>query len=225
MHRGDFWPIAKGGEGNVLSASLLLGLATLLRLLFPSRLTKLLWLLITPVWLLVLYFFRDPDREALVEEGLVLSPADGEIVAIVSEPEPTYLHTDMVRISIFLSVMDVHVQRAPFSGTVGLLHHKAGQFLQAFKPEASEVNEYIAMRIDNPQYGSLLVKQIAGILARRCVNHMAVGESLTRGDRFGVIRFSSRVDLFLPPGAHLLIDIGDKVYGGMTPIARLEPTD
>ena len=119
--------------------------------------------------------------------------------------------------------MDVHVQRVPLSGRVTLVQHHPGQFLKAYLPEASEVNEYIAM-ITESAYGRILTKQIAGILARRCVNHAQLGDQLTTGQRFGLIKFSSRVDLFLPPTADLIVRVGDKVYGGVTPIARLKKT-
>jgi phosphatidylserine decarboxylase len=100
------------------------------------------------------------------------------------------------------------------------VQHHPGKFLQAFRPEASDVNEYIAMMIEG-EYGRLLIKQIAGILARRCVNKMQPGDTIRAGQRFGLIKFGSRLDLFLPPSAQLLIAVGDKVYGGLTPIARL----
>jgi phosphatidylserine decarboxylase len=171
-------------------------------------------------WLLILYFFRDPDREVTDAPGLVVSPADGEVVEINRERETRYLGADVIRISIFLSLFDVHVQRIPLGGTVGQVIHQPGQFLPAFKAEASEANEHIAMTL-HTEYGRILVKQIAGILARRCLNHRRPGEIVRTGSRFGMIKFSSRVDLFLPPEANLLVTVGDKVHGGISPIAQL----
>lgn len=174
----------------------------------------------TSLWLLILYFFRDPDREVTDAPGLVVSPADGEVVEISQERETRFLRGETIRVSIFLSLFDVHVQRIPLGGTVGEVVHQPGQFLPAFKPEASAANEYIAMTL-HTEYGRILVKQIAGILARRCVNHRRSGEIVHTGSRFGMIKFSSRVDLFLPPEADLLVNVGDKVHGGVSPIAQL----
>jgi len=182
--------------------------------------TKLVALLATGIWLLVLYFFRDPNRTVTDAPGVVVSPGDGEVVVIAREREAHYLHADVIRISIFLSITNVHVQRIPIGGRVTLVHYRPGQFLQAFRPEASEVNEYIAMELKT-DYGRVLVKQIAGIMARRCVNYQEPGDQVQTGQRYGLIRFGSRLDLMLPADAELLVNIGDKVYGGLTPLARL----
>lgn len=220
--RGRLWPFATGGNGTIGVATAVFTLAILLYRRTRTLLSQFLLFIITGLWLLILYFFRDPERQTPNQPGLVVSPADGEIVAIVREREGRYLQDDTLRISIFLSITNVHVQRIPLQGVVTLVDHQPGKFLQAFLPEASDVNEHIAMMIQTP-YGPLLVKQIAGILARRCVNYMQAGYSVQTGQRFGLIRFSSRVDLFLPPNAQLLVHIGDKVTGGVTPMAQLPP--
>ncbi|HSM55333.1 MAG TPA: phosphatidylserine decarboxylase [Candidatus Sulfomarinibacteraceae bacterium] len=172
------------------------------------------------IWALVLYFFRDPNRNVAHAPGLVVSAGDGEIVDIRREREDEYLRAEAIRISTFLSITDVHVQRAPISGRVTQVTHRPGRFLQAFRPEASTENEHIAMTIETPQ-GPVLVKQIAGIMARRCVNYVQPGVCVQTGQRFGLIRFGSRVDLFLPPTAEILVGIGAKVKGGLTPVAHL----
>lgn len=215
------WPFAEGGESTMVLVTGIWLVAAAFRFLRSNPLTQLLFWLITPLWLLIIWFFRDPNRVPLVEDGLLVSPGDGEVVEIIREPEKKYLQDDSIRISIFLSIVDVHVQRAPISGRVTLVQHHPGQFLKAYLPEASEVNEYIAM-ITESEYGRVLTKQIAGILARRCVNHTQVGDWLTTGQRFGLIKFSSRVDLFIHPSAEMIVRVGDKVYGGLTPIARLK---
>ncbi|MCA9933479.1 MAG: phosphatidylserine decarboxylase family protein [Anaerolineales bacterium] len=215
------WPFAEGGEGTIGVVTAVATLFLLLHRRFNNGFTKALFLLSSGIWLLILYFFRDPNRQTDAKPGLVVSPADGEIVAIIRERENRYLNADTIRISIFLSVTNVHVQRSPLNGRVTLVDHQPGKFLQAFRPEASDINEYIAMIIDTP-YGPLLVKQIAGILARRCVNPMQIGDTLQTGQRFGLIRFGSRVDIFLPPNAQLLARIGDTVHGGLTPLAQLQ---
>jgi phosphatidylserine decarboxylase len=170
--------------------------------------------------MLVLYFFRDPQRKPIQEPGLVVSAADGEVVAIVQEQAGTLAERETLRISVFLSILDVHVQRVPLAGTVMRIEHRPGKFRQAFRPEASEENEAITTELATA-FGPVVVRQIAGIMARRCVNYLAVGQAVETGQRFGLIRFGSRVDLFLPPTAEILVTIGSKVQGGTTPVARL----
>lgn len=215
------WPFAYGGGPTMAFATLLLGTAVYFWYRYTNLAAGLFLVIAGALWLLILYFFRDPNRPTPNEPGLVVAPGDGEIVVIQQEHESQYLQADVVRISMFLSVTNVHVQRAPIGGKVTLVKHVPGQFLQAFKPEASDVNEYIAMVIESG-YGRVLLKQIAGILARRCVNHAQPGDTIHTGQRFGLIKFGSRLDLFLPPNATLLVQIGDKVTGGITPIARLK---
>ncbi|MCI0576834.1 MAG: phosphatidylserine decarboxylase family protein [Chloroflexi bacterium] len=220
MDKNRAWPFARGGEATILIFTALFGLAAVWWFARPGLWSGVAVFLAALLWLLILHFFRDPRRTVKAVEGLVVSPADGEVVTLVNEPEERYLQAAAVRISIFLAVTDVHVQRVPLSGRVESIEHRPGKFLQAFRPEASTVNESIAMVIATP-YGRVLVKQIAGILARRCVNYAAVGQAVTAGERFGLIRFGSRVDLFLPPQAKLLVKVGDKVAGAVTPVAQL----
>lgn len=215
------WPFAEGGGSTLMVVSAVCTAFYLLYKRYPSPLTRLLHWLTTAVWLLILYFFRDPTRRFSGDPALFLSPGDGEIVDIVYGRENDYLRTDVVRISIFLSIFDVHVQRVPIAGRVTAVDHHPGKFLEAFKPEASEVNEHITMQMETA-HGPILVKQIAGILARRCVNYLQPGQQVGRGQRLGLIKFSSRVDIFLPRNAQLLVAVGDKVYGGLTPVARLQ---
>jgi phosphatidylserine decarboxylase len=216
-----WWPFAQGGGVTIAVFTILWGTAVALWFLWQNLATGLLLFLATALWLLILYFFRDPNRQVVNEPGLVVGPGDGEVVEIISERENRYLQADVIRVSIFLSVTDVHVQRVPLGGKVTLIDHRPGKFLQAFRPEASEVNEFIAM-VTESGYGRILIKQIAGILARRCVNYARPGDVLQTGQRFGLIRFGSRLDLFLPPNAQLLVKIGDKIVGGLTPIAQLK---
>lgn len=191
---------------------------------FSTFLSGTILFLISTLWLLVLYFFRDPNRQVLVEPGVVVSPGDGEIVEIKTEMESQFLTKKMIRISFFLGLTDVHVQRVPLGGLIKQIKHQPGKFIQAFRPEASQINENIAMVIETP-YGPILIKQIAGILARRCVNYARPNQRMETGQRYGLIRFGSRLDLYLPPDADLKINIGDKVNGGIHPIARLRPLE
>ena len=214
------WPFAQGGGPTItLISAIFVGLLALSRRRanFATRLLAAIGFL---VWILILYFFRDPNRNLMEEPGLVVSAADGEVVEIICEREDDYLHQDAIRISVFLSIFDVHVQRIPITGTVKMVRHQPGRFLQAFRPEASSVNEYIAMLIQTT-FGPVLVKQIAGIMARRCVNDAHPGDIVNGGQRFGMIKFGSRVDLFIAPAAEILVTVGDRVIGGVTPVARL----
>lgn len=216
------WPFAEGGGGTITFFTILWTAAIFLWFQFTNWAAGLFLLLTTFLWLLILYFFRDPNREIEAKPGLVLSPGDGEVVEIVTEMESRFLQAESIRLSMFLDITDVHVQRVPLAGKVTLVQHQPGKFLQAFKPEASEVNEYVAMVTESAGYGRILTKQIAGILARRCLNYLKPGDVVQTGQRFGLIRFSSRIDLFLPPTAHMLVKVGDKVAGGITPMAQLK---
>ncbi|MDX1662364.1 MAG: phosphatidylserine decarboxylase [Candidatus Promineifilaceae bacterium] len=214
------WPFAEGGGATLAVATALWGGAVALWRERPAWPTRLLLLVASALWLLILYFFRDPNRPLSRESGMVVAPGDGRVVGIERERETVYLQQETIRISIFLSILDVHVQRVPIGGRIMLVDHRPGKFLQAFRPEASTENEHIAMVVATP-YGRVLVKQIAGIMARRCVNYLAPGDIVQTGERFGLIRFGSRVDLFLPPEATLLVAEGELVRGGLTPMALL----
>ncbi len=214
------WTFNKWQEPSILLSALLSCLAILLALIFPGWITTCLLILTLVILGIILYFFRDPDRIVNDKQGLVVGPGDGKVVSIDRVKEDRYLNDETIRISIFLSLFDVHVQRAPLAGEITLVDRQPGKFLQAFRPEASDVNEFIAMRIETP-YGSLLVKQIAGILARRCVNYAQPEDKVRTGERYGPIKFGSRIDLYLPLKAEIRVNIGDKVLGGVTPIAQL----
>ncbi len=212
-------PFAQGSEATLIIATTVLALLAWVNKRLPQPFGAILLLLLAPLWALVLYFFRDPDRRIPAGENLILSPADGKIVDIAPIHEPLFIQGPAVRISIFMSITDVHVNRAPAAGEVKLVRHTAGKFLPAFRPEASEVNEHILMGLQTGQ-GRVLVKQIAGILARRCVNYAAVGDHLEPGQRFGLIRFSSRVDLFLPPKIQPVVQLGEQVQAGSSILAQ-----
>jgi len=214
------WSFNLWQEPTILVSSFLSAVAIIIAIFIPGWLTFILLGLTLAAWIVILNFFRDPDRVALDQPGLVVGPCDGEVVSIDLMKEEQYMEVDTIRVGIFLSLFDVHVQRIPLAGEVTMVDYKPGKFLQAFRPEASDVNEFIAMQINTP-YGNLLVKQIAGILARRCINFAKPGDLVRTGIRFGHIKFGSRVDLFLPSKAIVEIAVGDKVIGGLTPIAQL----
>lgn len=159
------------------------------------------------------YFFRDPERTVPTETNIVLSPADGKVVEIKEEFESSYLNMPSTRVSIFLSLFDVHVNRAPLAGTVGYFRYQRGSFVKAYKSEASEVNEQTIIGIENGTH-RILFKQIAGILARRIVCHIREGHQVKLGERFGIIKFGSRVDLFLPEDMAVKVKLHQSVKGG-----------
>jgi len=161
-------------------------------------------------------FFRDPDRTPPAGEGLILAPADGKVVAIVKDAEG-----GTTRVSIFLSLLDVHVNRAPIHGLVEKVQYQPGKFHAAFRENASQDNEQNAVRLVDTTGKSLNIVQIAGLLARRIICYVKEGETLERGQRFGLIMFGSRVDLFMPPGSKVEVAKGQRVRAGETIIGRL----
>jgi phosphatidylserine decarboxylase len=167
-----------------------------------------------------LYFFRDPERRAPADERLVVSPADGKVVAVVQEREERVLQAPTTRVSIFMSPLDVHVNRNPVSGAVALVRHTAGKFRAAFADKASLDNERNAVVLESGGRRYLVV-QIAGALARRIVCRVRPGDRVQRGERFGMIMFGSRVDLFLPVGVEPVVKLGDRVRAGTSVIAEV----
>ncbi len=182
-----------------------------------------LWLLafvLTVVALWVAYFFRDPERTGERGDALVTSPADGRVVMIVDVDEPSFVHGKATRISIFMNIFNVHVNRYPVSGTVRYVHYNPGKFMNAAADKASLDNEQMSVGIETGKY-KVLVRQIAGAIARRIVTYSKDGDSTRQGDRFGLIRFGSRVDVFVPIGSKIRVKIGEKPVAGTTVLAEL----
>ncbi len=169
-------------------------------------------------------FFREPSRVPPQRLGLVVAPADGTVALVdtaVPPPELGMPPTALPRVSVFLSVLDVHVQRSPVGGTVHCLAYQPGKFLSADLPQASEQNERNSMWLRTEDGHDVVVVQIAGLLARRIVCDVAQGEQLGRGQTYGMIRFGSRVDTYLPAGSRILVDIGQRMVGAETVLAEL----
>ncbi|MCZ6689307.1 MAG: phosphatidylserine decarboxylase family protein, partial [Planctomycetota bacterium] len=177
--------------------------------------------LLTLLAAFVFYFFRDPERELPPGEGAVISPGDGKIIDIREVKEPSFIKGACRRITIFLSVFNVHVQRAPVSGEVVHREYRPGEYAVAWHPKASEKNERSSLGL-MVQGDRVLVRQIAGLIARRIVTYPEQGEHVERGERIGIIRFGSRVDLFIPLDWSLRCAVGDKVAGGSTVLARID---
>jgi len=162
--------------------------------------------------LFVLFFFRDPERAIPEGTGIVVSPADGKVIVIKDIYEPDYLKQDVKQISIFLSVFNVHVNRTPIGGTIETVKYNPGKFLVASVDKASLDNEQTGMVISDGK-NKVLVKQIAGLIARRIVCYAKTGDTVKAGERYGLIRFGSRVDLFLPKNTDLMVKVGDRIKG------------
>jgi len=166
------------------------------------------------------FFFRDPDRHIPDDPSLVVSPADGRVMIVGEAKAPGTPAGTWVQISIFLSPMDVHVNRAPVGGVVRRVEYHPGKFLPAYREDAGTHNEWTEVWFDHR--GTLIIcRQIVGILARRIVTRLTVGQQVARGERFGIMKFGSRIDLFLPRDATVTVNVGDRVVGGESRLATL----
>jgi len=202
------WPFVLGGAGVAVAVAMLAGPVPGAVLLGLS--------------LFFLFFFRDPDRAVRAVPDAVLSPADGRVLVAGAPTAPGFSATEWQQISIFLSPMDVHVNRMPVSGRVVRVTHRPGRFLPAYRDEAAGANECTEVIVDHGGR-PVVVRQIVGVLARRIVCRVREGAVVTAGDRFGVMKFGSRMDVFVPAGATLLVRVGERVVGGVTLLAMLGP--
>jgi phosphatidylserine decarboxylase len=211
---------AREGLVFILLGILLAAAALTAAVMFRSWPLWLLAFVLMVVALWVAYFFRDPERTGQRGGGLVIAPADGRVVMITEVDEPAFLHGRALRISIFMNVFNVHVNRYPVSGTVRFVHYNPGKFLNAATDKSSLENEQMSVGIED---GSLrvLVRQIAGLVARRIVTYSREGDQVEQGERMGIIRFGSRVDVFLPPSATATVAVGETTLAGASVIARL----
>ncbi len=176
--------------------------------------------LLTVIALWVAYFFRDPERTGQRGDALVISPADGRIVMITDVDEPSFVHGKATRISIFMNIFNVHVNRYPVSGTVRYVHYNPGKFINAAADKASLDNEQMSVGLETRGV-RVLVRQIAGAIARRIVTYSKEGDAAQQGERFGIIRFGSRVDVFVPTNSTVRVTVGEKTAAGTTLLALL----
>jgi phosphatidylserine decarboxylase len=199
------WPFVFGGLGVALSAAMVWGSgAGLVALVLPA---------------LFLFFFRDPDRTVEAGPNDVMSPADGRVM-IVGAPTGNFSAADWTQVSIFLSPLDVHVNRVPVSGRVIKVTYHPGRFLPAYRPEAGHLNEHAEVTVDHG--GQLVVvRQVVGLMARRVVCRLREGEEVSAGDRLGVMKFGSRMDVLMPVGTSVHVAVGDRVVAGVTRLASL----
>jgi phosphatidylserine decarboxylase len=169
------------------------------------------------------FFFRDPERNVPSDPHLVVSPADGRVMGVGDPPASGAPPGRWQRITIFLSPMDVHVNRAPVDGRITRVEYHAGRFLPAYRVEAGTDNEWTEVWFDHAGM-PVVVRQIVGILARRIVTRLTVGQQVARGERFGIMKFGSRIDLYLPMTAQMRVKAGDRVVGGVSTLAILDPS-
>ena len=171
-----------------------------------------------------LYFFRDPKRSVpahIARSSALLAPADGKVVLVQEVDEPLYLKGPAKQVSIFLSPLNVHVNRIPADGTIEYVNYVPGSYLVAWHPKASALNERSEIGLLHEGGSKVLFKQIAGAVARRIVYHVKVGDTVQAGDRFGIVRFGSRMDVLVPPSAEIDVKVGDRVTAGITPLGRI----
>lgn len=169
--------------------------------------------------LLILQFFRNPKRKIFLNEAHVVSPVDGKVVVIEEVEENEYFKDKRIQVSVFMSPINVHVTRYPIGGKVAFSKYHPGKYLVAWHPKASEENERTTVVVDNPTFGKVLYRQIAGALAKRIVNYAKADDNVIQGEDSGFIKFGSRVDLFLPLDANIKVELNQKVRGGESVIA------
>ncbi len=212
---------AREGIPFVATSALLAGAAWLLWSFgLGGIVLQLLAPLLTVLALFVVWFFRDPDRPQPADPDVVLAPGQGKVIDISEVDEPTFMGGRARRISIFLSIFDVHVQRSPVAGVVAHRTYTPGTYAVAWLEKASQDNEQASLGLKTP-WGPVLVRQIAGLIARRIVTYPNVGRNVGLGERIGLIRFGSRVDLFIPLHWPLRCSVGDRAVVGHTVLARL----
>lgn len=179
--------------------------------------------IISTAVIFVINFFRDPNRIVPKDEGLVISPADGKVVLIKEFFESEYIRQEAIQVSIFMSPLNVHVNRFPISGVVTYFKYIPGKYLVAFNEKSSELNERTHIGIENNSY-KVIFKQIAGTIARRIVADITVGQKAAAGERFGMIKFGSRVDVIMPKKSEVKVNLGERVRAGESVIARYSKT-
>ena len=203
---------APEGRWFIVAAFVILGVLLLSKYWWFA----LLWL---PIAIWVVAFFRDPVRTGERGEKLVIAPADGKVVSVLKVDEPAFHQAEAMRVSIFMNVFDCHVNRYPSSGTITFRQYNPGKFINAAAEKASVENEQSSIGLLTA-HGKVLVRQIAGLIARRIVTDHHEGREVAQGERMGMIRFGSRVDVFLPFNAEILVREGERTVAGVTVIAR-----
>ncbi|SHH88827.1 phosphatidylserine decarboxylase family protein [Desulfosporosinus lacus] len=206
------YPISRDGW---LYLVILAGLTALAYWVWP-------WLIILPgiLFLFVLFFFRNPERQVPIDELTLVSPADGVVMDVERVYEDQFFNGESIRVRIFLSVFNVHVNRSPMAGEVVFRAYRPGKMIPAFKSHASELNEKNFVGIENSHL-KILVTQVTGFIARRIVCWVDKGDVMTKGERFGLIKFGSCTEIFVPTNVEIMVKQGDKVRGGLTIVGKV----
>ena len=221
-------PIRKEGSSIIGAVAVAATLISLLSFIYPFSVLKISALICWVAFIFCINFFRDPHREAPPGVGTIISPADGRIIDIRRVSEGDYFHREVNRISIFMSVFNVHVNRAPIEGKIDYLRYSRGDFLAAYREEASSGNEQMSVGFTKPsengggnhQEVKVMIKLIAGYIARRIVVWKAPDEQVRQGERIGMIKFGSRVEVYLPEGSEITVKKGDRVKAGETIVGK-----
>lgn len=217
------WPLTPYGARELTVGTMLLaGACVAVLCLLPW------WLVVVPavLWVFLVSFFRDPVRVPPDGDDVVVSPADGCVADVEEVAEGDFLGCPAVRVGIFMSLFNVHVNRAPLSGTVGFREHRPGKFHNAMLPEASRENECLLLGVERADGLRYLVKQVAGLVARRIVCEPAVGSAVVRGERYGMVKFGSRLEVYVPvsTGFEASVSVGDRVRAGSSALGTLGST-
>jgi phosphatidylserine decarboxylase len=214
-------------EGRLIF-SIITSILVFIGVILSILLTKVVWILI-PLLLIFLFlivfvarFFRVPTRKQEFDESLFYSPADGKVVVIEETIEDEYFKDKRLQVSVFMSVWDVHINFFPFTGKVNYYKYHPGKFLMAIHPKSSTLNERTSVVIENKKKTQVLLRQIAGAVARRIVCYAKQGKTFGTGEELGFIKFGSRMDIFFPIGTEILVKPGEQVYGSKTALARMK---
>ena len=216
--------IHKEGYTSIAIVVLFIFLSNALVHYFAADYTLIVWgtyILSGFLLIAVLQFFRNPRRQIVTDDDVILCPADGKVVVIEETEETEYFQDRRLQVSIFMSPINVHINRNPVSGKVSFFRYHPGKYLVAWHPKSSVLNERTSIAVRTTSGEEVLFRQIAGAMARRIVWYVSEGDEVTQGDEFGFIKFGSRVDVFLPLGTKIDVNIGDRVSGGLTVLGRL----
>jgi len=214
IHREGRWIV-------LITIVLLLAVVILAGMFLPNQVNYLLAIIAMVVLVMVLRFFRVPRRRPFLDEGTISAPCDGKVVVIEKVQQEEFLNGPAIQVSIFMSIHDVHINFFPVEGQVVYTKYHPGRYLLARHPKSSSLNERASTGIDTPS-GAILVRQVAGYIARRIRCYASTGEASRQGSEMGFIKFGSRLDLFLPPDVEIKVIPGQRVTGGLTPVARFK---
>ncbi len=213
--------IAKEGLGTIFVVFLFALIVAFGATYLPAPIQYIIYALLILLCFFILYFFRDPERVIPDTTNKIISPADGKVVLIQETPESEYLNQNVTQISIFLSPLNVHVNRIPLTGKLEYLKYYPGKYLMAWEDLASEQNERAHFGVRHESGTRILFKQITGFLARRIVYHLNEGEEVVAGERFGIMKFGSRMDILVPENVAINVKVGDTTVAGETIIGQI----